>query len=549
VTEPSRPLVIANGKVFTADRANPWAEAVAMEDGVVRAVGRAEDVLGSVDRPEVVDAGGHTVVPGFIDAHNHFLATGESLRALDVRYPGVRSVADLARAITEAASSLPPGEPVHAYGYDAARYDRLPTCRDLDAAAPGRAVYVGHVSGHAVLVNSAAMAHAGVGADQSDPAGGRVDRDETGRPTGVFHDAAMSLVQPTVVDIGHHGPNFHVKAEPAELLAAVETAGRAFVAAGLTTVCDAQVTMRELSAYREAARRGSLFVRTVCMPLSNQLSDYERLGLAGPFGNEWLSLGPMKFYCDGSLIGGTAAFSDTEGAGLQGEAGAGILYWEPGALESAIARAHGNGWQIGVHAQGDRAIEVVLDGFDRALATRPTLDPRFRIEHAGYPTDEQLQHMRRLGVIMVTQPSYLRDSGDDFLARFGERALRFQPVRSALDAGVRVVVSSDSDVASYRPLETIASAVERRTRSGAAIGTDQTLTVEEAVWAHTADAAFALRAEQRLGSLSPGKLADVTVIGGDLFASGPDEIRHLPVDLTVMAGRIVHAGPGGPTCG
>lgn len=541
MTDPARPMAIVNATVFTADTARPWVQAVALADGVVRAAGSTEEVLASVDRPEVIDVSGRTVVPGFVDAHNHFLATGESLRTVDVRFPGVRSVADLARAIAGAAATLAPGEPVRAHGYDAAKYDRLPTCGDLDAAAPGRAVYVGHVSGHAVLVNSLAMARAGADLAAPDPPGGRVDRDGSGRPTGIFHDAAMRLVQPTTLDVGHHGPNFHVAAEPAELLAAVEIAGRAYLAAGLTTVCDAQVTARELATYREAARRGCLPVRTVCMPLSHQLAGYEDLGLAGPFGDERLALGSMKFYCDGSLIGGTAAFSDAAAPDATGGRDAGLLYWEEGALEEAIARAHRNGWQVGVHAQGDRAIGIVLDGFERALHARPTADPRFRIEHAGCPTEGQLRRMRSLGALMIIQPSYLRDSGDDFLSRFGELAHRFQPARTALDAGVRVVVSSDSDVASYRPLHTIAAAVERRTLGGAAIGAAQVLTVEEAVYAHTAEAAFALRAEHRLGSLAPGKLADVTVLGGDLFTAGPSEIRDLPVDMTVLGGRVVHS--------
>lgn len=530
-----------NGRVFTADAAHPWADAVGVEAGAVRAVGRAEEVVAALHRPEVLDVGGRTVLPGFIDAHNHFLATGESMRTLDVRCPAVGSVGDLTRAIAGAVAALEPGAPLHAYGYDAARYDRAPTCRDLDAAAPDRPVYVAHVSGHSLLVNSAAMAQAGVDGDTADPAGGHVERGEDGRPTGVFHDAAMGLVQQTAVDIGHHGPNFHVAVDPAELLAAVETAGRAFLAAGLTTVCDAQVTVRELSTYQEAARRGTLLLRTICMPLSHQLEDFERLGLTGPFGDEWLSLGPMKFYCDGSLIGGTAAFSETEGTGVHGAPEAGVLFWEPGELESAIARAHAAGWQVGVHAQGDRAIEITLDGFAEAVRRRPSADPRFRIEHAGYPTDVQLERMRQVGAIVVAQPSYLRDSGDDFLSRFGARAHRLQPLRAALDGGARVVVSSDSDVASYRPLETLAAAVERRTRTGAAIGGDQALTVEEAVRAHTAQAAFSVRAERRLGSLSPGKLADLVVIGGDLFGCPPGEIRDLPVDLTVLGGRVVHA--------
>jgi predicted amidohydrolase YtcJ len=428
---------------------------------------------------------------------------------------------------------------VHAYGFDHAKYERPPTRWDLDRVTADNPVLVGHVSGHYVLANTLAMQARGITDATSDPPGGQLDRDAEGRLTGMFRDAAMGLIQPTAVDIGHHGPNFHLAAEPSELVDAVDLAGKAFVAAGLTTVCDAQVTSRELRAYRDARRLGRLPLRTVCMPLSHQLEDYEALGLAGQFGDEWLSIGAMKFYCDGSLIGGTAAFSSPYG--VSGELD-GSLFWEGDELAAAIERAHRSGWQIGVHAQGDKAIGVVLDAFDRAQRAHWVEDPRFRIEHGGFPTSEQLTRMRDLGVILVCQPRYLRDSGDEFLVQLPDRAHRLQPLRTALDLGVRVVISSDSDVASYRPLDTIASTVLRQTLSGQPIGQDQALTVEEAVVAHTIDAAHAVGADDRIGSLEVGKVADVVVLGGDLFGCSPAGIADLAVDLTVIGGQIAYQG-------
>ena len=204
-----------------------------------------------------------------------------------------------------------------------------------------------------------------------------------------------------------------------------------------------------------------------------------------------------------------------------------------------IVDAHADGWQIGVHAQGDRAIELVLDAFEAAAEAAPR-EHRHRLEHAGYPTADQIRRMARLGVITVNQPRYLYDSGDEFLARLGDRAHRLQPLRDELDAGVRVVLSSDSDVASYRPLDQIAAALERRTRDGAAIGTDQALTLEEALYAYTIDAAFALQLEDRLGSLEPEKRADITVIDGDLETTPPNEISSLRISRTFLDGRPVY---------
>ena len=528
-------LVVTGGRVYTADARAPWASAVAIDRGRIAAVGADEEILEELPGAQRLDVDGRTIVPGFIDAHNHFLATGESLASIDVRYPAIASADDLVEVIARAASETSKGEWIHAFGFDHAKYEREPTRWDLDRATQDHPVAVLHVSGHHVLVNSAGLARHGVRDDTPDPKGGRLVRDEAGRLTGMCLDAACQLVQPVAVDIGSHGPNFHVAAPLPRLVEDVERVGHAFLAAGLTTVCDAQVTERELGAYREAHRSGRLPIRTVCMPLSHQLEAYDSVGLAGPFGDERLWIGPMKFYADGSIIGGTAAFSEPYGERGEFE---GSLYHEPAELREMIVRAHAAGWQIGVHTQGDRAMESTVQAFEAAQTAHPRDDPRFRIEHAGFPTSEQLRRMADLEVITINQPRYLYDSGDEFLVRLGDRAHRLQPLRDELDLGITVVLSSDSDVASYRPLDTIQAAVSRTTMEGRPIGDDQALTVEEAVRAHTIDAAFSIRAEDRLGSIEAGKLADLVVIDGDPF-SAPDAIGEMEIWMTMLAGTTV----------
>jgi len=538
-------VLLSGGAVFTADTRRLWTEAVVFHGGTIAATGSREDLTARFPEAVEVDVTGRTVVPGFIDAHNHFLATGESLAAINARFPACASVDQLVADLAAAAESTPRGQWISAFGFDDAKYPQPLTRWDLDAASLDHPIRVYHVSGHHVFVNSKALAMRGIDERTQDPQGGRFVRDSGGRLTGLCLDAAMNLILPVAVDIGSHGPNFHTATTIDESVAAVDRASRAFVQAGLTTVCDAQVTSRELTAYEEARSRGVLGVRTVCMPLSHQLDALLDLGLTTGFGDDHLRLGAMKFYADGSLIGGTACFHDAYGENADLE---GSMYWEPGQFEDAVRRAHMARWQIGVHVQGDQAMGMVLDAIEAAVNLAPR-DHRHRLEHAGYPTPELIAQIARLGMVTVNQPSYLRDSGDDFLTRLGERAQRLQPLRDELDAGVAVVLSSDSDVASYRPLDTIASALERRTLSGAAIGLDQAMTLDEALLAHTRTAAYALQIDDRLGSLVAGAKADVVILDGDLRTSEPREIRETPTWLTVLDGRVVYAAKDAPSWG
>jgi predicted amidohydrolase YtcJ len=524
--------VYANGTVFTGNRRRPWAEACAVRGSTVLGVGPTAEIRR--DHPGAVehDLAGGTLLPGLIDAHNHFLSTGESLASLDLRYPGVDSAGSLLQTIRDAAGRTSVGEPITGFGFDNAKYE-LPTLAQLDEAAGNHPLQLFHASGHNVLVNTMVFAGVGIGGAAADPPGGRFVRDADGRLTGLCLDAACGLVLPTAVDIGSHGPNFHTQAPMDALVAAVGRASRAYLEAGLTCVADAQVTARELAAYREARTRGVLGVRTVCMPLSHQLDAYEAIGLVGPFGDGELSIGHLKIYADGSLTGGTAAFS--EELHVRGQDAS--FFHEPGDLVELIERAWSSGWRVAVHAQGDRAISFVLDGFENGHTRGSRADPRPRIEHCGYPGQVGIERMRGVGAIAVNQPSYLHEYGDAYAESLGDAVHDLQPWRDELDAGVRIVISSDSDVASYRPLETIANAMLRRTRDGMSIGPRHRLTLEEALFAHTIDAAYAIGAEHRIGSLEPTKDADLTIVAGDIRSVGASSVAELPILSTVVRGE------------
>ena len=536
-------LVLLNGRVFTARPGEPpFTGGVAIVGDRITAVG-GDAAARAAAPPDAryVDVEGRSILPGFVDAHHHLAFTGAELAAIDARYPGVGSIADLVARIAEAAERTPDGAWIRAVGMNPEMFPdgRLPTRWDLDEATRVHPVLVQHMSGHHAMANSLGLEARGLDDTAADPEGGHLVRDDRGRLTGYFLDAAQQLIVPAGVDIGHHGPGFHDDAPLEEIVADIDRGSRASLAAGITSIVDAQVTRRELTGYRVARERGLLGVRLTAMPISSQLEVFEAIGLAGRFGDDRLAIGPMKFYADGALTGGTAAF--TTPYGPEGEF-TGSLYWaSDAAFRDAIVRAHTAGWQIGVHAQGDRAIDRVLDAYEAALAAHPRADHRHRIEHGGGPRPDQIERMARLGVMVVGQPRYFWDAGDAWLKVLdADRAHRLQPYRELLGAGVRFALSSDAPVASHRPLDTISSAVTRTTVGGAIIGGDQALTLDEAVRACTLDAAASYFADDRLGTLEVGKLADVAVLDRDLFATQPAELGEVAVDMTIVGGEIAY---------
>ena len=340
------------------------------------------------------------------------------------------------RLIAESAENTPDGNWIRGFSLDWAKFadGRLPTRDDLDAATQVHPVIVYHVSGHHALVNTAAMRDRGISEHASDPAGGRFIRDQSGRMTGLCLDTATGLILPVELEIGCHGPNFHTILPGQDSVALLDAASHEYLKVGLTTVCDPQVTRREMKAYREARRRGVLRLRVVMMPLSNHLDDFINLGLAGPFGDDQLMIGAMKLYADGTLIGGTAWFSEPYGE--QGQFG-GSTYWTADELGDLVGRAHAACWQVGIHTGGDAAMEMTINAIEAGMRANPRRDTRHRIEHCFYPTPEQIGRMASLGIFPVNQPNMLHDCGDEFLTRLGRRAHRLEPMREEIEAGRR----------------------------------------------------------------------------------------------------------------
>ena len=397
--------LFANGRILTVDAAHPSASAVAVRDGRILALGDEAGVASRVG-PDAVrtDLGGRTMVPGFIDAHNHMACTAETFFAVDASPRTVSSIEELVAEVAAAAERTPPDAWIRGFGMDWTRFadGRKPTRHDLDEASGDHPVVILHVSGHYALVNSRALADRGLTEAASDPSGGSLERDASGQLTGLLLDSATNLVLQTSVDICGHGPNI-TAIETDELARMIGEASRRYLAAGLTTICDPQVTSREMQAYRLARAAGELSVRTVMLPLSHQLDEYLAIGLVGPpLGDDHLRIAAMKFYTDGAITGGTAMFSQPMGSRGQYP---GTLYHEPAELASLLRRAAGAGWQLAINTMGDRAMGIDADAVEAAMAACSMATSGIGSSMRPGPHPSSLARIARLGMVPVTQPA------------------------------------------------------------------------------------------------------------------------------------------------
>ena len=395
------PLILAGGPILTmADPAG--VEAVALRgDRILHAGSLADCRAVAGERRQERDLGGLVLMPGFVDAHIHPLMYGQTASWTDVGPQRASSIDALIELLYGRAAELEPGAALWAYGYDQRQLAerRHPTAADLDRAAPGRAVYVMHSSGHGAVVSTAALDLAGIDTTTPDVAGGEIGRDPDGKPDGRLMDAAWDLALGSDgVKIGRHGPNIHVPESPEALSGHLEAAQDAILRAGISTVFDAQVSRRELETYLHVRDGGQLRMRVHLMVISSLLDEVLELGLVAPLGDAWLRFAGIKLYADGTLIGRTAFFPD----GYPGEPHEhGLLYHDPAEFTELLDRAHAAGLQTGTHALSPAAIGLVLDAIEEAAGRAPRTDARHRIEHCELPTDEQITRMARLGVIPI----------------------------------------------------------------------------------------------------------------------------------------------------
>lgn len=517
--------------------------AVAVLDGRVLWVGRREEAAWCTGPATgVFDFGRATIVPGLIDAHVHTVSFGLALAQVDVRPAACPGIAEIQAAVTARARTTPPGHWILGRGYDQNRLRerRHPTRLDLDAAAPGHPVLLTHTSGHMAVANTLALRLAQVGPATAAPPGGAVVRDEAGEPTGLLLETAQRLMETAVPPAGR-----------AAVREALRLAHTQLAREGLTGVHEAGCPAAhpdEIGIYQEALRAGELTARTYLMLYPRALADTGRpalgIGLGGGFGGGMLAVGPLKLMADGSLIGRTAVLDEPfEGQArpAPGEE-TGLWVTAPAELERLCTAGHAAGWQLATHAIGDRAIRVTLDAYDAAQRAAPRPGTRHRIEHCGVLTTELITRLAATGTIPVTQPRFIGELGDGFRRNLGERrTLLCYPLRSLLDAGIRVAAGSDRPVVEGAPLLGLHDAVNQKTGSGRPYVPDEAVTWREALGMFTANAAYAAFQEGWLGCLRPLMAADLTVIGG-LPQQEPDRIAGMPVLGTMVAGRWTWLG-------
>jgi len=532
--EPPADLVLLSAKIWTGDSKNPEAEALAVRDGRIVAIGmnKAVEALKG-PKTVVVDGKWRRVVPGFIDCHTHMSGGGFDLSAVDLRT--TKDTADFTRTLAAYAKTRPTGEWLTDGAWDQTRWTPpvLPTKALLDPATGDHPTCLSRLDGHMMVCNSLALKIAGITAATPDPPGGVIVKDGEGEPTGALKDGAMDLVW-----------KFRPLRTQAELLAALRTAMKHVSKFGVTSVQDLPGVAADVPAWDTLRNAGEMTVRVNYRP---SLSDWQKAkGFQSSMKNDdWFRIGGVKGYMDGSLGSGTAmmfeAFSDEPG-------NRGVYAAEAiplSSIEGHIAGADKAGLQVEVHAIGDRANSDLLDIYQRVEKQNGPRDRRFRIEHAQHLRASDIPRFAELGVIASMQPYHCVDDGRWAMKRLGaERAQGTYAFRSLLDSKATLAFGSDWDVAPISPILGIAAAVTRRTIDGknpAGWVPEQKISVEEALRAYTVSAAYAGFEEKVKGSLEVGKLADFVILSSDLFRAKPEDLEKIEVDTTVVGGRVVHS--------
>lgn len=526
------PLLIHGGPILTMDPDRPLVEAVLLELGRVRATGDLATVSALAGpRTERIDLDGRLACPGLDDAHAHIMGIGFAQAQLDISPDAVDSIAAIQRSLAERERTVPGNGWIVGQGYDQASLGerRHPTRADLEAVVSHRPVLLWRSCHHIAVANGAALAAAGVDRSTANPSDGTFDRDARGELTGVLRETAASHVAAAQPD-----------ATEDEIAAALQQGGMACRRLGLTSATEAGIrTATELRAYQRLWAAGDLPVRsTLMMIIDDTLDELVSLGIATGFGNDWLRIGPAKLFADGSIGGRTARLREPY---LEDGDNRGIWVLPPEDIQTKVERAHVAGFQVGIHAIGDAAIQAVLDAYANVQARHFRPDPRHRIEHCSLPDAAMLDRVAELGVVPIPGTSFLHYTRSAYLENVGEQRTRYAyAMRTFAERGIIAAASSDAPVVPVDPLLGIQTMVSRTDRLGESLWPEERIGVEDALRAYTANAAFATHSETRKGMLREGFLADLTVFDSDLRQVPPGDITRQAVDLTITDGEVVH---------
>jgi predicted amidohydrolase YtcJ len=521
-------LILYNGNFWTVDPRTPRAQAVAIGNGWLIAVGSNEEVLNlSRGRTRKVDVGQKTVLPGFIDAHTHPAESGRlHLRQVDC---DLRSIGAIQAALRERAAKTPPGQWVLGFKYDDTKTseERRLTLQDLDAAVPDHPVLVTHRGGHEAFANSLAVKLAKVDEKTPDPDGGQFEHNPAGHLTGRINERAVESFNRVI-------PSTYSRDDYRE---GVKLIAKMMTRTGITSVGDALGSPEDLRAYQDARDSGDLLFRVYCFIHSSSIDRMIAAGVRTGFGDERVRVGGMKQIADGAISGRTARLS-------QPYVGHPNDYGTFSATEEELyefgRKAHAAGWQLGTHANGDAAIERVLNVYERINREMPRKDPRFRIEHCTLINDSIIQRMRALNVIPTPFSTYVYYHGEKMQYYGEERLRRMFALRTFLDAGLRPTQASDYPPGEFPPMMALQSEVTRTDMKGHIWGGNQRISVEEAIYVGTMNGAYASYEENLKGSIEPGKLADLVVLGRDPFKEDSSTLVTIPIERTMMGGNWVY---------
>jgi predicted amidohydrolase YtcJ len=523
-------LVIVNGRVLTSDSAAPRAEAFAVTNGRFTAVGSSSDIRNLANsRTTVIDAQRMTVVPGFIDAHSH----PSGVQELYGVNTNLRTVREIQSAIRQKAESSAPEVWVTGFMFDDTKLDRPLTRKDLDEATTEHPVSVAHRGGHTNFYNSKAFELAGITNDTPDPPDGRFFK-ENGELNGRVAENARNVFN----RVGKR-ETFTAEQQRDRARKGMAHMSKLFNAVGLTSVHNAGTSQDQILAYEDCRKNGELTHRAYMMIRSPQaFSGLKAANIYTGFGDEWIRVGGVKFVADGSASERTMRMSTP----YVGTTDYGILTMTQEQLYEAIDDAHSHNFQVGVHANGDVTIDMVLKAYERALQKWPDPNRRHRIEHCTLVNPDLVRRIKASGVIPTPFWTYVYYHGEKWTQYGDDKMAWMFAHRSFLDAGIRVPGASDYTPGPYDPLMAIQSMVTRKDYKGRVWGPNQKVTVDEALTITTINGAYASSEEHLKGSITAGKLADFVVLEKDPHEVVPDEILNIKVNRTVVGGKTVFGG-------
>ncbi|MCH8893465.1 MAG: amidohydrolase [Chloroflexi bacterium] len=528
--------VIKNANIMTMDPAHPRAQALAMTHGRFAGVGSNEDVEGLVGPgTRVLDLGGKTVLPGFIDAHIHVLSSGiRHVMAADCDLPTLTQVQ---AALGERVEKTSAGRWVQGFKFDDTKTDRTPSNEgrhlyrdDLDAVTTAHPMLVAHRAGHVYYMNSAGLEAAGFNDETPDPPGGRLGRDpDTGRLNGMIFERAIDPVRFGLIPVESE----EVRREGLRTICGMLNR------VGLTSVHDARVTAEEFQTYQDGKAAGELSLRVYALMWYPQFPALRDAGIKSGLGDDLLRIGGIKMVADGAIATRTAYLSQPyEGS----QCDHGILAMEQDEIEEQVMAMHRAGFQVCIHANGDLTIDMVLTAYEKAQKAYPRVNTRHRIEHCTLVNEDLLMRMKALGCIATPFCTYVYHHGEK-MRYYGEQRLEWMfAQRSFIDSGVVSTGATDYPPGPFEPLLGIQSCVTRTDSTGKEWGVNQRVSVEEALRLYTLNGAYASFEEDSKGSIETGKLADLVVLGSDPNKVDPLGIKDIAVERTIVGGETVYGG-------